>query len=164
MKVVFLDIDDVVNSDRLIASCSAFDEQTAPPVKIPLHGDPVAIALINKSCQVTGAQAVVSSTWLDVVGWSYTHNWLLSSGFDGRHFHGDPCIQYGPGSGKAIGIADWLKQHPEVATDQICIVDDDPHLFAHAHYLRKRQVVVRGPDGLLFEHYRAIIQKLGKAR
>jgi hypothetical protein len=161
---VFLDIDDVVNSDRLIASCSAFDEQTAPPVKIPLHGDPIAIALINKACQVTGAQAVVSSTWLDVVGWSYTHAWLVDSGFGDRHFHGEPSIQYGPGSDKRTGIVDWLKQHPEVSTEQVCVVDDDPHLFPHGHLLKKRQVVVRGPDGLLLEHFRAIIQKLGKAR
>jgi len=159
-----MDIDDVSNTDRLIASCTDFDEQISPPTRVPRRGDPVVMALFNQAAEITGAKVVVSSSWIDVVGWSYTHDWLVGSGFADRHFHDDPSIQYGPGSGKAIGIVDWLKQHPEVSAEQVCVVDDDPNLFPRGHFLKKRQVVVCGPDGLLLGHYGAIIQKLGKAR
>lgn len=164
MKVIFMDIDDVSNTDRLIASCTDFDEQISPPIRVPRRGDPVVLALFNRACEVTGAKVVVSSSWIDVVGWSYTYNWLLGSGFDGRHFHEHSSIQYGPGSDKRTGIVDWLKQHPEAPVDQVCVVDDDPHLFPPGHILKKRQVVVDGPDGLLLKHFRAIVQKLGKAK
>ena len=164
MKIIFMDIDDISNTDRLIASSTDFDSQISPPVKVPLRGDPVVMALFNQAAAITGAKVVVSSTWLDVVGWTYTRAWLVGSGFDDRHFHDDPSIQYGLGSGKAIGIVDWLKQHPGVSADQVCVVDDDPCLFPSGHFLRKRQVVVRGPDGILLEHFLAIIQKLGRAR
>lgn len=164
MKTIFMDIDDVSNSDRLIAASVDFDEQIAPPTRVPRRGDPIVMALFNRAAEVAGAKVVVCSTWLDVVGWPYTHDWLVASGFDDQHFHEHPCIEFGPVGSKQVGIVDWLKQHPEVATDQICIVDDDPHLFVRGHFLRKRQVVIRGPDGLLLEHYRSIIQKLGKAK
>ncbi len=163
-KVIFMDIDDVSNSDRLIAACTNFDEQISPPIKVPRRGDPIVMALFNRACEITGANVVVSSTWLEAVRWTYTHDWLTGSGFDGRHFHEHSCIVFGPNSGKREGIVDWLKQHPETSIEQTCIVDDDPNLFPHGHFLRKRQVVVRGPDGLLLEHFRGVIQKLGKAK
>lgn len=68
MKIIFMDIDDISNTDRLIASCKDFDEQIAPPTKVPRQGDPVVLALFNKASEVTGAKIVLSSTWLDVVG------------------------------------------------------------------------------------------------
>lgn len=164
MKTIFMDIDDVSNSDRLIAASVDFDEQIAPPTRVPRRGDPVAMALFNRAAEVTGAKVVVSSTWLDAIGWSYTRSWLVGSGFDGRHFHQHPCIVFGPDRCKQAGILDWLNQHPETLVDQVCVVDDDQHLFVRGHFLRKRQVVIRGPDGLLLEHYTSIIQKLGKAK
>jgi len=164
LKIIFMDIDDVSNSDRLIASCTDFDDAISPPVRVPRRGDPVVIALFNRACEVTGAQVVVSSTWLDAVGWDYTRDWLLASGFEGRHFHDHSRIVFGPGAGKREGIIDWLKQHPKISADRICVVDDDPNIFTRSHPLRTRQVVVDGPDGLLLSHFRAIVQKLGKAK
>ena len=163
-KIIFADIDDVSNSDRSIAACTDFDEHTAPPVRIPRRGDSVAMALFNRACENAGAKVVVSSTWLDSLGWSYTRAWLVGSGFEERHFHQHSHIDLGPGTDKRAGIIGWLNQHPEVSIDQICVVDDDIHLFKKGEPLRKRQVVVRGPDGLLLEHFRSVIQKLGKAK
>jgi len=122
------------------------------------------MALFNMACDVTGAKVVVSSTWLDVVGWTYTHAWVAGSGFDDRHFHDHPCIEFGLTGSKRVGIVDWLKQHPEALIDQTRVVDDDSHLFPPGHFLKKRQVVEGGPVRLLLEHYRAIVQKLEKAR
>jgi len=62
MKIIFLNIDDVINTDRLIASCTDFDEETSPPIKIPIHGDPVVISLINRACTLCDAKVVVCST------------------------------------------------------------------------------------------------------
>lgn len=164
LKIIFMDIDDVSNSDRLIASCTDFDDAISPPVRVPRRGDPVVIALFNRACEVTGAKVVVSSTWLEAVGWTYTHDWLVESGFDDRQFHDHSRVFLGPSGGKWEAIVDWLKQHPDVSAPEICIVDDDPNIFTRSHPLRTRQVVVDGPDGLLLRHFWAIVQKLGKAK
>lgn len=164
VKVIFVDIDDVANSDRLIASCVAFDEVICPPVKIPLRGDPVVMALFNQASERCAAELVISSIWLNTVGWQFTRKWLLRSGLDLSRLHADPCVTYGPSGEKSVAIDDWLKQHPEIPTKGICVVDDDRSLFSRGHALVKRQVVVDGPDGLQLAHYRAIVQKLGKAK
>lgn len=162
MKIIFLDIDDVVNSDRLIASCMDFDEETSPPIKIPVHGDPVVVNLINRACAVCGAKVVVCSTWLDAVGWDYTRAWLVRCGLDEGHLHETPMVTFSWDGAKRTAILGWRKKYPDVPTECICVVDDDPHLFPRQDPLRLRQVVVDGPDGLLLKHYKAIIQKCGR--
>lgn len=162
--IVFQDIDDVLLSDRLIAACEVFDDTTAPPVKIPFRGDPIAVALINRACLLCGARVVVSSSWLIEVGWRYTLDWLIRSGLDPAHLHEDPAVRLGPEGSKRDAIGDWLKQHPSIPLDRVVVVDDDPLLFSRPHPLRTRQVLVEGPDGLRLQDYRAVVQKLGKIK
>jgi len=161
--MIFLDIDDVICTDRVIASCVAFDTTTAPPIKIPLSGDPVAIQLVNRAADVCNAKVVVSSSWLSEVGWKYTLDWLIRTGLDPAHLHPDSCIRFGPNGSKREGILDWLKQQPDVSFDRVCVIDDDPNLFTRQDPLRGRQVVVEGRDGLRLQDYRSILQKLGKS-
>jgi len=162
MKIIFLDIDDVINTDRLIEPCTNFDVETSPPIKIPFRGDPVVIHLINRACTICDAKVVVCSSWLYAVGWDYTYAWLVRSGLNERHLHETPMITFNRDGTKRTAILGWRKKYPEVPTECICIVDDNPHIFPRQDPLRTRQVVVDGPDGLLLKHYRAIIQKCGR--
>lgn len=161
MKTIFLDIDDVVNSNRLLASGPAADREICPPAVIPLRGDPIALALVNRASEICGANVVVSSSWVYALGWSFTRGWLLDSGLEGRLLHDDPHVPYGPWGDKGVAIVDWLERHPDVVPDRACVVDDDSYLFSDNHILARRQVIVDGQDGLLLRHFLQIIEMLG---
>lgn len=111
MKVIFLDIDGVLNSHR---SAVAFGGM---PFDVHAHRgrfDEIAIRLIGGIAEVSGAQIVLSSSWRNDTNWE----------------------QIGPALGLAIvdrtpsmlgprgrEIAAWLAAHPEVTA--YAIVDDD---------------------------------------
>lgn len=65
MKVIFLDFDGVLNSDRWLAVIG--QEWTAAgqgaPIPRPRHIDPAAVGLLNQLVDRTGAVVVVSSAW-----------------------------------------------------------------------------------------------------
>lgn len=74
MKIIFLDIDGVLNSDAYIVTDAYFNECLAIGVEDPLdyevvikahhlHLDPKAIHLLNQLVADSGAQVVLSSTW-----------------------------------------------------------------------------------------------------
>ena len=161
VRVIFVDIDDVINSDRLIASCPAFDDEVCPPALLPVNGDPVALALLNRAAETCGARFVASSSWIYALGWGFTRTWLIDSGLEPLLFHDDPHVPYGSTGDKSEAIANWLGCHPEVLADHVCVVDDDPDLFPPADDLARRQVIVDGPDGLLLRHFNQIVEKLG---
>jgi histidinol phosphatase-like enzyme len=69
MKIIFLDIDGVLNSNKWFNSDEYRQESgTASDAMIMLvnhqwHLDPKAIQLINRLVDTTGAEVVISSTW-----------------------------------------------------------------------------------------------------
>jgi len=160
-RVILLDIDDVVSSDRTILACDEFDEDTLPGYQVPRIGDRTAIGLINRACGICGARVVVSSSWLDVAGPAYTLIWLCANGLRSGHLSPDPCVNYGRTGTKREAIEDWLVQNPEISAAQVVVIDDDASLFPPDHRLADRQVVVDGEDGLLLRHYRLIMTKFG---
>ena len=161
MTVIMLDIDDCLSTDRSILACKKFDTTIAPGYRVPLTGDTVAIGLINRVCWTCDAQVVVVSTWLHVVGWAYTRDWLLNNGLNSEHFHQDPAVRFGLSGDKRMAILDWLKRNPLVSADDVCVVDDDRSLFHDDDRLRFRQIVVEGEDGIRLSDYRAILRMLG---
>ncbi len=60
MKIIFLDIDGVLNSDLWYRSQQA---EVRKSNVLELHLDPRAIQLLNKVILETGAKVVLSSTW-----------------------------------------------------------------------------------------------------
>ena len=70
MKIIFLDVDGVLNSDRYMAS-QKFNEEIRGYKdmwevinKVPhTHLDPAAIKLLNTLVEQSGAEVVLSSTW-----------------------------------------------------------------------------------------------------
>jgi hypothetical protein len=158
-SVLFVDIDDVLLSDRLLAACREWDEATVPSIRIPRRGDPLAIDLVARAAGLCDGEIVIASTWLREVGWRYTLDWLVRTGLDPALLHADPAIRFAPGGDKRGGIIDWLKQHP-TELSRTCVIDDDEGLFAPKESLRGRHVVVDGPDGLLLRHFELILRKL----
>lgn len=148
VKVIFLDIDGVLNSSR---SCYAFggfphDFGTAAMARF----DHVAIALIRKACELTDASIVLSSTWR-----------LLHSVHECANGLDLPIFDKTPGGGGFRGaqIQEWLDAHPEV--EKWVIVDDDSDMLDS----QKPQFVQTDfQNGLSYDNYQQIVHLLGEVQ
>ena len=104
MKVIFLDIDGVLN-------CST----TRNPRKFPYVVDRRLLARLQKLLDRTGAKVVLTSSWrLDPIGLFATRHW------------GVPFIGASPDkprSPRCKEILDWLSEHPRVT--RYAVIDDE---------------------------------------
>jgi HAD domain in Swiss Army Knife RNA repair proteins len=104
MKIIFLDIDGVLNCDK-----------TRNPRKFPYVVDPNLLARLKRVLQATGAEVVLSSSWrCDPVG-------LLAAKHWGVPFF-DVCPDK-PKSPRGKEMLDWLRDHPRVT--RFAIIDDE---------------------------------------
>jgi hypothetical protein len=114
MKVIFLDIDGVLNSSRTVIAYLSYDVL-----------DPIAVGLLYQLCYVTDAKIVISSTLRLHHDIPY-FNEMLQKQF---HWEGSPVIGVTPnldGTGyghRGSEIQEYLNQHPEI--EQYVIFDDD---------------------------------------
>lgn len=128
LKVVFLDIDGVLNTQR---NCLAQDGRARP-------FDSSAVTALNRVLRATGAKIVVSSTWrIKPVTWSeerrlqWLDELLMLEGMPAGIVVGYTPVLYSeltPGNMVARPrreeIQAWLDLHPEVAG--WVAIDDDP--------------------------------------
>lgn len=112
MKVVFLDIDGVLNCHRTAIAFGGIPHTTARNGRAAL--DEVAIRLIGGIVRAAGAVIVLSSTWRKHSDWQ-DYGPALDL----------PIIDRTPSLAGFRGqeIDDWLSRHPEV--ESFAIVDDD---------------------------------------
>jgi hypothetical protein len=104
MKVIFLDIDGVLNCDT-----------TPNARKFPYMVDKALLARFRGLVKSSGAFVVLSSTWrVDPVG-------LMAAKFFEVPFH-DVCPDM-PGAPRCEEIIVWLRNHPEVS--RYVVLDDD---------------------------------------
>ena len=101
MKVIFLDIDGVLNC-----------EKTPNPRKFPYIVDAALLARLRQLLERTGASVVLSSTWrYDPAGiFSATH-------------YGIPFMDVTPTEPRCKEILRWLRQNPEVS--RYVVIDDE---------------------------------------
>lgn len=125
MRVVFLDMDGVLNSSDYLY---VRNRRTKREWKEMI--DPAMVALLNRVLEITGAKVVLSSSW------RYRFNTpekleklrsiLRSRGFAGELIDRTPLgMEMPPGSGagvRGIEVAFWLNRHPEVS--EYVILDD----------------------------------------
>lgn len=122
MKIVFLDMDGVLNSDGFIA----FSREKWPGG----HINPEKVAILNRIMDRSGgAQVVLSSTWRLLIGLPELTAALRTKGYTGPDL-----MDRTPGRDNTIRklseyvprrkeIKAWLKEHPEVTS--YVILDDD---------------------------------------
>jgi hypothetical protein len=104
MKVIFLDIDGVLN-------CKA----TPNPRKFPYVVDPSLLNRLNRLVAETGASIVLSSTWrLDPVGLIAAKFWNIP--------YADVCPDM-PGRPRREEILTWLKQNSDAT--RFAVIDDE---------------------------------------
>ena len=104
MKVIFLDIDGVLNCKK-----------TANPRKLPYVVDRRLLARLKQLLEQTGAKVVLSSTW------RYDPAGLFSAKHWGIPFIGiTPDLPKRP---RRDEIRAWLKKHPKVT--RFAVIDDE---------------------------------------
>lgn len=175
MKIIFLDIDGVLNSLRSATAWENVDvalgtkDYNAEVTRTTI--DPVAVQLINKLVEESGAKIVVSSSHrlmfikkygyaempvLDLVGLrQYIHHQgIVAEVIDATEDYYFPRRKQGAIRGDEIKL--WLDSHPEV--ENYVIFDDDPDMLEEQvqHFVHTSTI-----DGFRFEHYckaRAILK------
>ena len=136
-KILFLDIDGVLNSHRTAYAFDGFPHSFGPECMAKF--DHVAIGLVRKVCEETGASIVLSSSWRIIHKVHACANGLNLPIFDSTPTGGQL-------RGDEIGM--WLRDHPEVT--HYAIVDDDTDMLDEQ---LPRFVHTNTQDGLTFAHY-----------
>ena len=126
MRVIFLDIDGVLNSHRTAVAFESILQRRL---------DPVAVMMLYRVVTRASAQIVVSSTWrrdsqwlttiwgcLREAGWPWDHTSFLPLG-ECPIIDRTTTEDLGPGTLRGHEIEHWLEAHPEV--DDYIILDDD---------------------------------------
>lgn len=115
MKIIFLDVDGVLNSNRTVLACGGYPQELAHQGAF----DQIAIGMLQALCRADkDVKIVLSSAWrlfnkFEAVGVAF----------------GLPIIDRTPALPFTRGheIQQWLDAHPEV--EAYVIVDDDPDML-----------------------------------
>lgn len=142
-KVLFLDIDGVLNSQRSAWALGGFPHDFSEPDMRKF--DHVAIGLVRQLCEETGASIVLSSSWRLLHS---VHE--CANGLDLPIFDRTPEINLGGGK-RGGEIKYWLDNHPEVV--QWAIVDDDNDMLPEQ---RARFVRTSVKEGLTLANYSSL--------
>lgn len=145
IKVLFLDIDGVLNSTRTAVGCGqGFPHSLTELGKF----DPVALALIRNLCGVADISIVLSSTWRKLFAYHDVANALDL-----------PIMGATDMDGKLRGeeIQRWLDAHTD-EVESYAIVDDDSDMLSSQH---KRFVKTDGHDGLMWRDYVKLCRLFG---
>lgn len=155
MKVLFLDFDGVLNSDRWM--------RAQPPTTNFLRVvDKVAVARLDRIVERTGCVIVVSSTWRILNSLANLRSILIEAGLSHCTVIDKTTTEdCGPEGEerwwRGHQIQRWLDEH-EGQVESFCILDDDSDM---AHLMPKL-VHTTWESGMLDEHVEQAVKMLGE--
>lgn len=144
MKVIFLDIDGVLNS-QLFYEKKSQDDRCEEKAEIHFYEkmiDKDAVELLNKMVAETGAKVVISSTWRKGKNIEWLQNVLKSRGFRHEVLDKTPVLWLSKNCEsnitvpRGVEIMAWLKDHPEVKRYVIFDDDSDMLFWQKENYFR----------------------------
>lgn len=167
MKVVFLDLDGVLNSEDYYwrGGCRVHEQEEGMLCEYPPI-DPSAVVHLNEILKRSGAFVCLSSTWrkirtleqmqgyLSKAGLFMLPRWATPDFFKERPNYLDRSVTMRPVE-RGDEIAAWLKEMPEVT--HFVVLDDDSDMTAVADH----HVQTKDRHGLLAEHVPLALEKLG---
>ncbi len=148
MKVLFLDLDGVCNSQTYFIA--TVGERTFENLASQL--DPVAVALLNGVVDRTGCEVVISSTWRLIHTLGEIYRALHTKGYKHRLYGVTPNSSSGY---RGKEILAWLSDNPECET--YAVVDDSSDMTG----VRDRFVQTTWMNGLQQEHVEKLVELLG---
>lgn len=151
MKVIFLDIDGVLNSTR---SCIAFGGYPWPDSNWEWF-DMVAVRLLRKLIKETGSKVVLSSSWRTTLAgdrWNQLQNFLGISFLDRTR---SDIMSYNRGD----EIQQWINDCKEEVDAYVIIDDMEPSTF-HKHQ-QPNFIHVNHEDGFSYDNFYQAAKILG---
>ena len=155
MKIIFLDVDGVLNSDEYFDKIKNLDIQG-----IERDIDVEKIKLLKKAIDATGAEVVLSSSWRYTRNAQYLKELLLKYGI---YVDSTPYIQ----NERGLEIRKWLSEHQDV--EDFVILDDEIFESYDEELMKKLVKISNGNgrsfgEGLLLSDVDKIIEKLGRKK
>lgn len=143
MKVLFLDVDGVLNSKETFLRNHAEWEASGEPTKNPRsfgwpigHLDALLISRLNTLCEKTECGIVLSSSWRIISDLKDFGSWLQMKGFAYPHRLIDKtphlnltCAE----NGRGMEIKDWLDKNTYRNISKYVILDDDSEDIVNVH-------------------------------
>ena len=167
MRVIFLDIDGVLNSELFNRTLDERHRQlghheVCECFKLYRQIDRDAVARLNRLVEATGSKIVISSSWRKLFDPPELHRILSEHGLVAEIIGETPDGPNDPEMLETFGHIDrvfrgheidcWLKKHPEV--DRFVILDDCSDMEMHMN----RLVQTDCEEGLLDEHVELAIR------
>lgn len=164
MKVIFLDMDGVMNSTRSVIALRGYGfmppshtlngAADARAIRKQCNLDPISVGLLKRILKETGAKVVISSSWrfrneqktIDVFNVMFKAHRLPRVVIGSTPHHNSGF------RGEEIRL--WLEDHPEVTAYIILDDDSDMHAEQQAHFLQTNNHV-----GLGYEQYDEITKR-----
>ena len=157
MKIIFLDVDGVLNSNDYIKYAS----------KNNLKGileeiNPKAIEMLKYALDITGAQIVVSSSWRNLRKFESLKKLFSEYGIDLNEK--TPMVS----EDRGLEIKQYLKEHPDVK--QYLILDDckfdsfDEEQISNLILTKENQSDYTYGEGLQPKHIEQIIKRFGREK
>ena len=155
MKVIFLDIDGVLNSDEYVDRVKKTDIQG-----IERDIDIEKVKLLKRAIDETGAKVVLSSTWRYTKNASYLKGLLANYGI---RVDSTPYIQ----DKRGLEIKKWLSENQGV--EDFLIIDDEIFDSFDEELMKKLVKISNGNgrslgEGLLPKDVNEIIERLGRKK
>ena len=151
MKIIFLDIDGVLNSTEYIISLKGNFNSVDKVYQI----DPKAVVRLNKITDATSASIVVSSTWRMFYKYmADLRGVLVEAGITGKVIDKTPVNN----NIRGAQIAEWIDKQNKRSdkVEQFIILDDDSDMGNLMKYLIKTS----HSDGLQDHHVELAIKRL----
>lgn len=143
MKIIFLDINGVLDSHRTMYA-SNYDDEANEELKL----DPIAIGLIDKLCQVTEAKIVVSSVWRMGRTCGDFKKIFKHYGFDLPVFEMTPILTGKPRGAEVQAWIDMWESDGLEPIESYVILDDDGDFTQYQPLVQTKH-----QDGFLFHHF-----------
>lgn len=155
MKVIFLDIDGVLNSDEYVEKVKKSDIQG-----IERDIDIEKVKLLKRAIDETGAKVVLSSTWRYTKNARYLKELLANYGI---RVDSTPYIQ----DKRGLEIKKWLSENQGV--EDFLIIDDEIFDSFDEGLMKKLVKISNGNgrslgEGLLPKDVNEIIERLGRKK
>lgn len=143
MKVLFLDIDGVLISERSFWQAQLRHTRRVIP-------DQRALLALRQLVQDTGAKIVITSSWRPWPGTRPTRAYLQLQSILAHNgtpvYDETPCLEIN-GMDRGDEIAAWLEEHP---TEWFAVIDDNDRFGTRAE-IRERWIPVNARQGLTKE-------------
>jgi len=146
MKLIFLDIDGVINNNKHLMTCQRNDDSDMFM--------PELVERVNSIIDATKAKVVISSDWRLCDSSQQIYRWLCAKGFRGEVIGATPSYAKRMDGDRGDEIREWLDTNAPDAT--FVILDD----INHVECVKDRLVLTDFNKGLTDENVQQAIEML----